>query len=550
MSKGRTYRLAIFLLKEDLASPDHAVDKQNAQRETVSCGTTAATLYYRQANAQPPRWAAFFTGDPVHAKLQALRVASNGAVLLVPAGGRCFALAWGTGRYMLLPGAYEENFGLRVTLNSLTSEQIRSIDHVSFDAHTLHQRAQSSRAGSCYDFRVDVDQNLVKSLTGSPSDKSLATRMTGVEALSTSVKIDRAALPKLLVRYLERYNSTDYRAHFKWVDHLRRVLDPARIKALDAELIAKLQDGDLARLWLAVPDILEHDDIEDFSYRLGQSARRYPEPFLPDFLASVNDLSKLDVAMLKDRQVVAHRSSASERPHTWTVYRSLYCEIDDGDTDTFLLYDGKWYRITRNFVESINEQVRSFAVPSTLPAFEVGRYATEGDYNEAVAVAQPNFLLLDRDNIFHGGSHNQIEVCDLFGLDRRFIHVKRYAGSATLSHLFNQGEVSARLLIQDRTFREKVIPKLTGRHRALIDVDNVNASQFTVVFAVTTDSDKPIEAALPFFSRMTFGRVATMLRNYGYKVELMKIDVIKDEETSSTDTSRVPAAESTAAAPA
>jgi uncharacterized protein (TIGR04141 family) len=121
---------------------------------------------------------------------------------------------------MLAPSAYEENFGLRVTLNSLTKEQIKSIDH-----HTLHQRAQSSRAGGCYDFRVDVDQNLVKSLTGSPSDRPLAVRMTGVEALSTSVQIDRATLPEQLVRYLDRYNSTDYRAHFSWVDHLRPGFD-------------------------------------------------------------------------------------------------------------------------------------------------------------------------------------------------------------------------------------------------------------------------------------------------------------------------------------
>src|ERR1043165_1798101 len=85
MPKDRTYRLAIFLLKEGLASPDHAVDATNAQRELVSCGTTAATLYYKQAHPQPPRWAKFFTGDPVHANLEALRVASNGAVMLVPA---------------------------------------------------------------------------------------------------------------------------------------------------------------------------------------------------------------------------------------------------------------------------------------------------------------------------------------------------------------------------------------------------------------------------------------------------------------------------------
>jgi uncharacterized protein (TIGR04141 family) len=524
MPKDLTHRLAIFLLKESLASPHDAVVKTNAQQETVSCGTVNATLYYTQANTHPPTWAKFFARDPVHAKLLALRVASNGAIMLVPAGAHWFALAWGTGRHMLVPGAYEENFGLRVTLNSLTSEQIRSIDHVSFDAYTLHQRAQSSRAGSCYDFRVDVDQNVVKALTGSPSDKTLAVRMTGVEALSASVQIDLAALPDLLIRYLDRYNSTEYQANFPWIDHLRPVLDQVQVDSLDAELVAKLQAGDLTRFWLAVPEILEQDDVENFSYRLAQSADHYPDPLLLNFLATVKDPSKIDVGLLKQRQVFGHRSSFPGHPRTWTVYRCLYCEIDKG-TDTFLLYDAKWYRITRDFVQSINDHVKSFVVPSTLPAFDLGQYATEGAYNEAVAAAQPHLLLLDRHIIFHGGSSGQIEACDLFDLDRRLIHVKRHGSSATFSHLFNQGEVSARMLIQDRSFREKVIAKLSGQHQALIDVDAIKPSQFTIVFAVASDSSKPIGEALPFFSRMTFARVATMLTNYGYKVELMKIHV-------------------------
>jgi hypothetical protein len=43
-----------FLLKDTLASPDHAVHKTGAKQEAVSCGTVPATLYYKQANAHPP----------------------------------------------------------------------------------------------------------------------------------------------------------------------------------------------------------------------------------------------------------------------------------------------------------------------------------------------------------------------------------------------------------------------------------------------------------------------------------------------------------------
>lgn len=62
--------------------------------------------------------------------------------------------------------------------------------------------------------------------------------------------------------------------------------------------------------------------------------------------------------------------------------------------------------------------------------------------------------------------------------------------------------------------------------QALIDVNRIKPSEFTVVFAVISDSTKPIETVLPFFSRMTFVGVARRLKYAGYNVELVKIPVL------------------------
>ncbi len=522
--KDSTHRLAIFLLKDSLNLPEDAVDRQQTTHESVLCGNVPAQLYYKQANPHPPAWSKFFAGDPVHGKLQALRVASNGAVMIISAGNRWFALAWGIGRHMLVPGSWEEDFGLRVTLNSLSADQIKSVDHTTFDAYTLQHRAQSSRAGSCIDLGVDVDQNLVKALTGTPSDKTLAVKMSGVDALTVSALVDRSTLPDLLTRYLDRYKSLQYRNEFSWIDHIRPVLDQSRIHDLDTQLVAKVCMNNAPRLWLAAPEVVEQDDIEDFSYRPGPRAQRCHELALKDFLATVKNPSAIDLAMLKHRQVYGHRTSVPGYPKTWSVYRCLYCEIDIGP-DTFLLYDGKWYRITRDFVTSINAQVASCIVPSTLPAFSAITHKSEGGYNTAVAASRPDLLHLDCDLVFHGGGQNKMEICDLFGLDKRFVHVKRGTESPTLSHLFNQGEVPARCLIQERAFREKVIKKMSGAHQKLIQPDGITPSEFTIVFAIVNEKAKPLVDALPFFSRITFSRVASALKTYGYKVELMSIDV-------------------------
>jgi uncharacterized protein (TIGR04141 family) len=375
-----------------------------------------------------------------------------------------------------------------------------------------------------------VNQGLVKALTGNPDDPRLGGKMTGMDALTVSVPADLAELPGLLVRYLEKYESTSYQTSFPWIDHLRAVRDKARKQELDDLLVARLRAGDRDRIWLAVPEILEQEDIEWFSYRRGRGAPRYHDTLLPDFLASVDDVAMLDMHDLTGRQVFGHRTSVPTMPKQWTVYRCLYAEIDQG-ADTFILYDGKWYRVRTDFVTDTNAEVARHVVtvPALLP-FNVDTHKIEKIYHAAAAAADPRLLNMDRRCVRVDG--NEIEFCDLFGDDRRMVHVKRYKASDSLSHLFNQGEVPARLLVQHRKFRQDVASKLSGSHQTLVDPDSFRPADFTVVFAITSESTKGIAESLPFFSRMTFVRIAGTLRSYGYNVELIKIDAIRGQPAS------------------
>jgi uncharacterized protein (TIGR04141 family) len=101
--------------------------------------------------------------------------------------------------------------------------------------------------------------------------------------------------------------------------------------------------------------------------------------------------------------------------------------------------------------------------------------------------------------------------------------VKRYSGSATLSHLFNQGETTATLLAQDPQFRRKAIAKLPTSHRSLITQATFRPRDFRIVYAITSKSTKDIATSLPFFSRLALRRSARILKGHGYKVELTKI---------------------------
>ncbi len=112
-----------------------------------------------------------------------------------------------------------------------------------------------------------------------------------------------------------------------------------------------------------------------------------------------------------------------------------------------------------------------------------------------------------------------MELCDLYTRQREFIHVKQYAGSAPLSHLFAQGVVSAELFLQEPEFRRRANTLLPRTHR--LPKTRPNPAQYRVVYGVISGSANPLR--LPFFSRVTLRNAYRRLTGLGYTVVLAKI---------------------------
>src|SRR6266568_1232783 len=88
--------LSIFLLKEEARTPTQILTSPgDLKRASVGVGRRKiGDLYVRQTPAVPPRWLKFF-GDSLSGAMPKLFNASNGAALVVEAGGRTFALCFG-----------------------------------------------------------------------------------------------------------------------------------------------------------------------------------------------------------------------------------------------------------------------------------------------------------------------------------------------------------------------------------------------------------------------------------------------------------------------
>src|SRR5262249_29442702 len=135
----------------------------------------------------------------------------------------------------------------------------------------------------------------------------------------------------------------------------------------------------------------------------------------------------------------------------WSIYRCLVFETEL-DGRLYLLSEGEWFEVEPDFATQVTTDVMQIPrVDLGLPAARKGEQ--EGAYNQRAA-EQCNLALLDRRTFRFGGS--PFEVADLLTADRHLIHVKRKTQSATLSHLFMQGRVSAEALKVDFAIRRRV----------------------------------------------------------------------------------------------
>ena len=205
--------LTIFLVKSGLKEADVLDGEASADCDAIDIrlgDRSVGTLYAKQTPITPPSWLKFFAGSA--SKHPRLRRASVSAAYITRADGRLFAIVFGQGRHLLKGGVYEERFGLRVTLNSVDPDSLRSVDVSTLDANPFHGTRQASREAPLGEFGVNLDQDILRAVTGRPVDEKLGTRMAGVDSLSVRVRVSLTTLPALLKRYLGRSEDVGYRA--------------------------------------------------------------------------------------------------------------------------------------------------------------------------------------------------------------------------------------------------------------------------------------------------------------------------------------------------
>lgn len=520
---ANTQKLSIRLLKEGLEPKDGARDGVDLEAWDKLEG---ALIVLDTMGGSAPKWSKFLELSDDQKK----RVYNNTAfgVVFIPAAGRWFAVSFGMGHVKLDPTKFEQDFGLRIVLNSVDPNQLKSADVRTPDENTLSRRSQTSRGSDQTAFLIDVERDIVRGLAGTPKDKKFASRVAGTDSLSMDRQVTVADLPAVCAEAYAAYQREDYKEHFAWIDQIKHVREKDLIEKLNAEAVATmdgaLKGGDIEGLHLAFPVIYDPEKGNQLRYKGFRSNQIYSDLDLEGYIDALKEREKTDYVLEDFENHTVHEVDDEGRDcgGKWKISECLVCEVEVDD-HTYVLSGGRWYEVDKGLAKEVQEFFDNIA-RHEMPDAKADE--NEQKYNRRLKKEEPDLLCLDAQLVKPTGSATTIEVCDFLSRDNRLIHVKDKTSSSRLSHLFNQGTVSGRVLILDGPCRDKTRGKIydiqaeTGQagFEAIIcaDGEDFRPQDFTVVYAVIGASDSP---KLPFFSMITLRQAARELKALGYSYE-------------------------------
>lgn len=516
----KTNKLNVYLIKEAYEDENSIIDRESGAIPIRLDGI--GTLYYSQSVLSKPTWIESFFRNHEAIRPEYFSVSGARAVLITTiehrGKKRFFAIPFGSGRFFLNDYCWEERFGLITSLNILEANKIRALDKRTLSTNPKMSREQISKASEAVDFQIDYERDLIQAITGQSTDPMFGKIVTGKESISVSSKIDVRNLKGVLEHYIEHFYKSDYKTNFGWVDQIMEVKTPEVLNKLNSELLKGINEEN-ELIWLAVPEIIDWTGVKGFKYSTAERDILHDELLISDLLNDWTIPVDTEIAELKSLPVTAWGEDGYL--YKWSLFSCLNAEIDL-DTKKYFLSNGKWYEIEESFVKQVNDEFNKIERSKiALPEYD---HEDENDYNVHAAKTIDG-LCLDAQNIPYGGGHSKIEFCDILTKDKKLIHVKKYGGSAVLSHLFAQGSVSAQLLLMDIDFRKKVIDKLKPGYLRTISEERPKASDYTVVYAIVSSSKRAF--TIPFFSKVTLKNSRNTLEGFGFKVCLQKVQNVK-----------------------
>lgn len=539
-----TTTLSLRLLRPD-KTVEQAIRDTSAVAEVES---DSGRLFTAQAPGTPPTWLRVVNQFAKQGDLK-LENKSCAAVLFLDIQPddkrlrtRTFALTFGSGHHALDPDAFVRNFGLKVTLNSVARGALKNLDIATLDSTTIQKRIQASRKADLQGFGIDLQNDLLRLAGGVPTDTAFANALAGRDALTLTSKLSADEIPEKCKTALRLFDANDYKKDYSFIDQIIPVQDKKILADLD-EIVFKeiktLLDKKPSDLHITLPEIIDPEESGDFGYfGIGfnsGSKKSYGELAIEDYISELqagrpHEIS--GIAELKaSHEIRVVIDGQGDRQRRRRVYDCFVYEVSF-KKKTYVLFSGEWYCIESKFFDAVERDYQA------LLGVSFHASTTAKNEQELISELDKNADLLNLDKVKaspSGAKGANLEPCDFLSRRKEFIHLKDGHGSAPISHLWNQGLVSAESFIRDAVFRKSMRDSAINRQKAakkskfeLLLPDGrskVTPTDYKVVFGIMRHPyQRSKQLGLPFFSKVSLRAVASRIQLMGYAVEVHLIE--------------------------
>lgn len=480
-------------------------------------------MYYGTAYAGPPNWQSFIASG-TNQTLTNLSNIGALSILFIPINKRYMVFTFGHSISKLGVIGFERDFGLKVVLNTVDPTKIKSIDSKLVDTVILNKRMQSSKENSIEDFGIDINKDLLRSVIGKPSNALFGSMVAGSDTLTINCDIKSSTLFQKCKEIAKAYTSTSYKKNYSWVDNVKAVKDKQDLANLNNLLVSQfnqvLQGNANSIFQLASPDILDFSQIDHFQIKGFRSSKEYP---LPDFDSLVSELNSSSVLSITLSNLLNYHVDAYDgignpvSTNTWQLFNWLIFETVY-NSGTYILSEGEWFEVSKKYHRDVDKAFSNI-VSSANEYKKIGTTTETNESNYLLNyVATADEIILDQAMSYVYGGGNQIEICDIYNKQGQFIHIKDGGASSKLSHLFNQGFVSATSYLADVNYRKDVKAKLKSKPTLAATITNPpQASNHSVVFRILKSGAL---FSLPFFTKVVIADIYLKVKSMGFKFKL------------------------------
>lgn len=529
MEKTRPF--SIYLLKPEFDQENALATGHKLEAVKATELPEGASLYIMDADPKSPWWVDYFGVS------KKIKQELKSAIIFLPVGKRWFVISFGQVVHHLNDYAYEYDFGLRVTLNSLDPKELKSADMVD-PGNARRKRTQVPVSTELTYLDFDGNTEIIKGLTGKvkPEYKELFKNATGAAALKVGLKITPDKLPAICESLLDLFEKDDFKKSFPNIQNIVPVKDPSEAQKLNEILIHALREKD-SSVTLTIPDIVDYRDNTCCVF-IGNNGVSdvYPDISIEglfEFWGDDFDYASLTMEELKSYRMLLTDADGNGQK-SYGVHRSLIMDAKTSeDGVVFHLCDGNWYRVEKSYVERLKLYLDEKCEPTDLCAYSHDEIKngvfvySEGKYNADISVWNSKYICLDQTDISPSGT-TEIEPCDIYcakedttskcGYRGWMYYIKISTRSSHLSHLFNQGLNAVELISQEQESKNKLHKLISDRlhgNDAHAYLNPISEREFRIVFGVITHKDASLKSDnLPLFSKISLMRGMQRLHLY------------------------------------